>query len=119
MATSKKKSNRFTFTGTFSHFKTKDNNFGEELYGLVLTNIKKAPSKKKISDSQWFNLGNGFKQTFGKYKDDELPGKTIKFEAALESNEKGYYTYRDNVLISGPEDLEHRLLRPTKIKIIT
>jgi hypothetical protein len=118
MATSKKKSNRFMFTGEFSHFKTKNNDFGEDSYGLVLTNIKKTSSKKKISDSQWFHLGDGFKKTFDKHKDDELPGKTIKFEAALESNKKEYYTYRDNILISGPEDLEHRLLRPTKIKVL-
>lgn len=106
------------FAGTFSHFQTKNNSFSEELYGLVLKDIKKTPSKKKISDLQWFHLGDGFKKTFAKYKDDELPGKTIKFEAALESNKKGYYTYRDNVLISAPDELEHKLLRPTKIKVL-
>ena len=92
MTISKKKSNRFKFVGTFARFQTKHNDFGEDLYGLVLTNIKKTPSKKKISDFQWFHLGDGFRQTFAKHKDDELPGKTIKFEAALESNKKGLKT---------------------------
>ena len=118
MGASKKKYNRFMFTGTFSQFKTKSNDFGEDLYGFVLKDIKKATSKKILSDSQWFNLSNSFKDAFSKYKDKALPGKTIKFEAALESNKKGYYTYRDNILISTPDDLEHRLLRATKIKVL-
>ena len=106
------------FVGKFSNFQTKSNDFGEDLYGLVIKNIKKMTGNKIISDSQWFNLGEGFKKTFAKHKDDELTGKTIKLEAALESNKKGYYTYRDNALISGPEDLDHKLLRPTKIKVL-
>ena len=118
MGTAKKKSNRFMFVGKFSNFQTKSNDFGEDLYGLVIKSIKKMNSNKIISESQWFNLGEGFKKTFAKYKDEELPGKKIKFEAALESSKKGYYTYRDNVLISGPDDLEHKLLRPTKIKVL-
>ena len=118
MSAANKKTNRFMFIGTFSHFKVKNNDFGEDLYGFLLKDIKKATSKKTLSDSQWFNLSNGFKEAFAKYKDKQLPEKVIKFEAALESNKKGYYTYRDNVLISAPEDLEHKLLRATKIKVI-
>ena len=106
------------FMGKISNLQTKNNDFGEDLYGLVIKNIKKMTGNKIISDSQWFHLGEGFKKTFAKYKDEELPGKKIKFEAALESNKKDYYTYRDNVLISGPDDLEHKLLRPTKIKVL-
>lgn len=105
------------FAGVFSTFRTKYNGFGEDLYGFILINIRKVPSKALISESQWFNLSEGFKRAFRRYKDEELPKKKIRFEATMESNKKGYYTYRDNVLISGPEDIEYKLLRPTKIKI--
>jgi hypothetical protein len=114
----KKNANRFMFMGTFSHFKIKNNNFGEDLYGFLLKDIKKISGKKILSNSQWFNLSQSFKEAFVKYKDDELPGKTIKFEAALESSKKGYYTYQDNLLISSPEDLEYRLLRATKVTVL-
>jgi hypothetical protein len=58
------------------------------------------------------------KEAFEKYSDEELTGKTIKFNGFKVSEKKGYYEYLDNILISGPDDLEHRVLRPTKIKVL-
>jgi Uri superfamily endonuclease len=59
-----------------------------------------------------------FKMAFENYTDAELLDKKIQFEALKESHEKGYYTYQGSVLISGPEDLEHRILRPNHVKVL-
>ena len=55
---------------------------------------------------------------FENYTDAELIGKQIQFEGLKESRKKDYYTYKDNVLISGPEDLEHRILRPSNVTVL-
>lgn len=110
--------NCFTFTGIFAEFKTKRNGYGEMVLGFIMKDITNFKTKKLFVESQWFNLGEGFKEAFEKYSDKELIGKTIKFNGFKVSEKKGYYEYRDNVLISGPNDLEHRVLRPSKIKVI-
>jgi Uri superfamily endonuclease len=59
-----------------------------------------------------------FKTAFESYTDEDLLGKEIEFEGLKESHKKGYYTYKGSVLISNPEDLEHRILRPGSIKVL-
>lgn len=113
-----KKNNLFTFTGIFKKFEIKHNDFGEDLFGFILEDIREIHSKALITDWQWFNMNEKFKLAFEAHKDEALSGKKIQFEGIKESHKKGYYTYQGNVLISNPEDLEHRILRPKNIKVI-
>jgi len=113
-----KKTNRFTFTGIFSAFETKYDDFRNSFVGFILKDIREIPSKSLVSDWQWFNMTQKFKMAFENYTDAELIGKQIQFEGLKESHKKGYYTYKDNVLISGPEDLEHRILRPSNVTVL-
>jgi hypothetical protein len=71
-----------------------------------------------FTKSQWFNIGEGFKEAFEPYSDKQLIGKAIKFNGFKVTEKKGYFEYRNNVLISGPDDLEYRVLRPTRIKVL-
>jgi hypothetical protein len=116
--TTVKKSEYFTFTGIFKKFETKASPFGEDLFGFILEDIRELPHKSVISSWQWFNMTEKFKAAFENHKDEALPGKKIQFEGHKESNKKGYYTYRGNVLISNPEDLEYRILRPKNIQVL-
>lgn len=113
-----KKTNRFTFTGIFSEFETKYGDFRNSFFGFILKDIREMPGKSLVSDWQWFNMTQKFKIAFEAYKDEELIGKKIQFEGLKESSKKDYYTYQGNVLISGPEDLEHRILRPSNVKVL-
>ena len=110
--------NRFTFTGVFSKFKEKRNGYGDILYGFIMKDITNFKTKKLFVESQWFNLGEGFKEAFESYSDKQLIGKIIKFDGFKVTEKKGYFEYRNNALISEPNDLEYRVLRPTKIKVI-
>ncbi len=116
--TASKKSDYFTFTGIFKKFETKASPFGEDLFGFILEDIREFPDKSLIADWQWFNLTEKFKAAFEIYKDEVLPGKQIQFEGVKESRKKGYYTYRGTELISNPDDLEHRILRPKNIQLL-
>jgi hypothetical protein len=119
--TSTKKSeqtNRLIFTGIFIAFETKYDDFRNSFVGFILKDIREMPSKSLVSDWQWFNMTQKFKMAFESYKDEELPGKQIQFAGIKETHKKGYYTYQGSVLISGPEDLEHRILRPNDVKIL-
>ena len=113
-----KKSNRFIFIGLFTKFEERHNNFGDDFVGFILSDIREIPRKSLISDWQWFNMTKKFKVAFENYKDEELIGKTIQFEGLKEASKKGYYTYQGNVLISSPDDLEYRILRPSKVKVL-
>lgn len=113
-----KKSNRFTFRGILSKFEEKYSDFGGDLVGFILIDIREMPRKSLVSDGQWFNMTEKFKTAFASYTDEKLLGKKIQFEGLKESHKKGYYTYQGNVLISGPEDLEHRILRPNNVKVL-
>jgi hypothetical protein len=110
--------NRFTFTGVFVEFKPKQNGYGKSLLGFILRNITEVKTKKLFLKWQWFHLSNEFKDAFEKHADEELIGKTINFNGFRSTQKKGYFEYRDNVLISVPDELEYRVLRPTKIKAI-
>jgi hypothetical protein len=113
-----KQSNRFCFTGLLTRFEERHNDFGEDFLGFILRDIREMPSKSIISDWQWFNMTEKFKIAFENYKNEELVGKKIQFEGLKEAHRKGYYTYRGTVLISKPDDLEYRILRPSKIKVL-
>lgn len=113
-----KKANRFTFRGILSKFQEKYNDFGEDLIGFILKDIREMPSKSLIADEQWFNRTEKFKMAFESYTDEELLGKEIEFEGLKESHKKGYYTYQGSVLISNSEDLEHKILRPENVKVL-
>ncbi|HRA42832.1 MAG TPA: hypothetical protein PLV31_03985 [Gammaproteobacteria bacterium] len=113
-----KKSNRFVFVGLFTKFEERNNDYGDDFIGFILSDIREVSKKSLISDQQWFNMTEKFKIAFESYKDEELIGKKIQFEANKEASKKGYYTYRENVLISNPDDLEYRLLRPSKVKVL-
>lgn len=110
--------NRFTFTGVFVEFKPKQNGYGEPLLGFMLRDITEVKTKKLFLKGQQFHLSNEFKDAFEKNVDEELIGKTIKFNGFRSTQKKGYFEYRDNVLIIVPDELEYRVLRPTKIKAI-
>lgn len=113
-----KKSKYCTFIGTFTKFEMKNSSFGEDLFGFILENIYELPSNSPISDWQWFNLTEKFKTAFDTYRDEALPGKQIQFDGLKEANKKGYYTYRGNMLISTPNDVEYRILRPKNIQLL-
>lgn len=110
--------NRFIFTGVFVKIKAKHNGYGEPLLGFILQDITEVKIKKLFSTGQWFHLNNEFTKAFEKYTDEELIGNTIKFNGFKSTQKKGYYEYRDNVLISDPDELEHRILRPTQICVL-
>ena len=112
------KSKYHTFAGTFKKFEIKNSSFGDDLFGFILENIYELPRNSPISDWQWFNLTKKFKAAFEAYKDEALPGRQIQFEGLKEASKKGYYTYQGNVLISTPDDIEYRILRPKNIKIL-
>lgn len=115
--TASKKSNYFTFIGIFKKFETKPNTFGEQLFGFILEDIREVSGKLLIADWQWFNMTEKFKVAFDIYRDEALAGKQIQFEGLKEASKKGYYTYRGNVLISKPDDIEYRILRPKNIQV--
>lgn len=110
-------STKCKMTAEFVEFQTKQNYFGE-YFGLVLKNIRTSPYRKLISEKQWFHLTNNFKKAFWDYKDEELPGKKLKFEGVKETHKKGYYAYRNNVLVEHPNDLKYKVVRVKKIKIV-
>ena len=115
----KKPVKHFAFTGIFKKFEVKHRDFGEDLFGFILEDICEIPKKSLIIGSQWFHLTEKFKKAFENYRHEALAGKKIQFEGIKEMHKKGYYTYQDNVIISGPDDLEYKILRPTKIKILS
>ena len=59
------------------------------ILGFVMKDITNFKTKKRFSKEQWFNLGEGFKEAFEKYSDEELPGKTIKFNGFKSMHKKG------------------------------
>ena len=83
--------NRFTFTGVFSEFKEKRNGYGELVLGFIMKDITNFKTKKLFVESQWFSLGEGFKQAFEPYSDKQLIGKTIKFNGFKVTEKKGYF----------------------------
>lgn len=117
-ATKPKKSQYFTFIGIFKKFEIKHNDFGEDLFGFILEDIREVRSKGLIADWQWFNMTEKFKLAFDTYRDEALPGKKIQFEGIKETHKKGYYTYQGNVLISTPDDLAYKILRPKNIQVL-
>ncbi len=114
----KKPAKHFTFIGIFKKFEVKHRDFGEDLFGFILEDISEIPKKLLIISSQWFHLTEKFKKAFENYRHEALPGKKIQFEGIKEVHKKGYYTYQGDVIVSRPDDLEYKILRPTKIKIL-
>ena len=100
---------RFTVTATFDRFGFK-NGYKGPLKTILLVNVKK--DEKLITDHLWFTCGKTFDQL------ELKPGDIISFDARVTEYEKGYKGHRAMKLGEYWSEIDYRLERPTKAKVI-
>lgn len=100
---------RLRFSATIERFGEKPAYRGFPIQTLLLKNVTLIDNKQMVTDHLWF--------TKGKSWDESKIGDTIEFDARVTTYEKGYKGYRDDIYDS-PIEIDYKLERPTKIKIL-
>ena len=101
--------NRNIFYGTFERTGYK-NGYKGPIQTVLLLNIKDEKNNV-VCDHLWFNMTKGFEKL------KLIKGDEIKFNARVQSYEKGYKGYRDDVW-DHPIEKDYKLSYPTKIEKI-
>ena len=99
---------RHRFYGTFERFGEKRGyRFMER---TVLLKDIKDENGNLLTDHLWFNYTKGFS------KINLQQGCVVEFFARVDTYEKGYFGYRDDIYY--PPCVDYKLSRPTKIKLV-
>jgi hypothetical protein len=98
---------RMRFTAQVERFGTKTG-FKLDLPTILLKNVIRVDTLEVVTDHLWFTKGKSWANC--------TIGCTVAFDARVNTYEKGYKGYREDVY--APISLDYKLERPTKVEII-
>lgn len=102
---------RGVFTGIFVRFGEK-NGYKGPVQTVLLKDVCNE-SGKMVTDHLWFNLTKGFSAI------DLKGGELIEFRARVKEYVKGYKGHVEERRWDAPLELDYKLSRPAKVRVIT